>query len=91
MVRFIDFKIENFTFCILLIALAMDAVTDVNFAILMSELCVLVDLNLDGSSSLGMIIIRKYWVKLPEPLMLKLTPYSRKYIIEELRKNLSSG
>ncbi len=34
----IDFKIENFTFSIPIIASAMDAVTDVNFATLMSKL-----------------------------------------------------
>jgi len=44
----IDFKIENFTFSTPIIASAMDAVTDVNFAILMSKLGGLAVLNLDG-------------------------------------------
>jgi len=44
----IDFKIENFTFSIPIIASAMDAVTDVNFAILMSKLGGLAVLNLEG-------------------------------------------
>ncbi len=44
----IDFKIENFTFSIPIIAAAMDAVTDVNFAILMSRLGGLAVLNLEG-------------------------------------------
>jgi IMP dehydrogenase len=44
----IDFKVENFTFSIPIIASAMDAVTDVNFAILMSKLGGLAVLNLEG-------------------------------------------
>ena len=44
----IDFKIGNFTFPIPIIAAAMDGVTDVNFAILMSKLGGLAVLNLDG-------------------------------------------
>ncbi len=47
----IDFKIENFTFSIPIIASAMDAVTDVNFAILMSKLGGLAVLNLEGIQS----------------------------------------
>ena len=44
----IDFKIEGFIFSIPIIASAMDAVTDVNFAILMSKLGGLAVLNLEG-------------------------------------------
>ena len=44
----IDFKIENFTFSIPIMAAAMDAVTDVNFATLMSKLGGLAVLNLEG-------------------------------------------
>ena len=44
----IDFKIDNFTFSIPIIASAMDAVTDVNFAILMNKLGGLAVLNLEG-------------------------------------------
>jgi len=44
----IDFKIEGFTLSIPVIASAMDAVTDVNFAILMSQLGGLAVLNLEG-------------------------------------------
>ena len=44
----IDFKIENFTCPIPIIAAAMDGVTDVNFAVLMSKLGGLAVLNLDG-------------------------------------------
>ncbi len=43
-----DFKIDNFTFSIPIMASAMDAVTDVNFATLMSKLGGLAVLNLDG-------------------------------------------
>jgi len=44
----IDFKINNFTFSLPIIAAAMDGVTDVNFAIRMSKLGGLAVLNLDG-------------------------------------------
>ncbi len=44
----IDFKIGNFTFSIPIIASAMDAVTDVNFATLISQLGGLAVLNLEG-------------------------------------------
>lgn len=44
----IEFKIEGFTFSIPIMASAMDAVTDVNFAILMSKLGGLAVLNLEG-------------------------------------------
>jgi len=44
----IDFKIEGFTFTIPILASAMDAVTDVNLATLMSKLGGLAVLNLEG-------------------------------------------
>jgi len=44
----VDFKIGNFTFSIPILAAAMDAVTDVNIAGLMSKLGGLAVLNLDG-------------------------------------------
>ena len=44
----IDFKIEGFTFAIPILASAMDAVTDVNLAALMSKLGGLAVLNLEG-------------------------------------------
>ncbi|MFC2006925.1 GuaB3 family IMP dehydrogenase-related protein [Chloroflexota bacterium] len=44
----IDFKIEGFTFVIPIIAAAMDAVTDVNFATQMNKLGGLAVLNLEG-------------------------------------------
>lgn len=44
----IDFKVGNITFTVPILAAAMDAVTDVNFAILMSKLGGLAVLNLDG-------------------------------------------
>jgi IMP dehydrogenase len=44
----IDFKVDNLTFPIPIIAAAMDAVSDVNFAILMSRLGGLAVLNLEG-------------------------------------------
>ncbi len=44
----IDFKIDNFTFSIPILAAAMDAVVDINFAILMNKLGGLAALNLEG-------------------------------------------
>ncbi len=44
----IDFKIDNFTFSIPIVAAAMDAVVDVGFAVLLSKLGGLAVLNLDG-------------------------------------------
>ncbi len=44
----IEFKIEQVTFSIPIMAAAMDGVTDINFAILMSKLGGLAVLNLDG-------------------------------------------
>jgi IMP dehydrogenase len=44
----IDFKVDNLTFSIPIIGAAMDAVTDVNSAILMSQLGGLAVLNLEG-------------------------------------------
>ena len=44
----IDLKIDNFVFSIPIIAAAMDAVTDVNFAVLMSQLGGLAVLHLEG-------------------------------------------
>jgi IMP dehydrogenase len=44
----IDFKIEGFAFSIPIVAAAMDAVSDVNLAILMSQLGGLAVLNLEG-------------------------------------------
>jgi len=44
----IDLKVEDFTFNIPILAAAMDAVTDVNFAILMNQLGGLAVLNLEG-------------------------------------------
>ena len=44
----VDFKIESLTFSVPIVAAAMDAVTDVDFAILMSKLGGLAVLNLDG-------------------------------------------
>ncbi|MFC1897574.1 GuaB3 family IMP dehydrogenase-related protein [Chloroflexota bacterium] len=44
----IDFKVESFTFSIPIIASAMDAVVDVNFAVLMSQVGGLSVLNLEG-------------------------------------------
>ncbi len=44
----IDFRVENLTFSLPIIAAAMDAVTDVNFAVLMNKVGGLAVLNLEG-------------------------------------------
>ncbi|MFC1906479.1 GuaB3 family IMP dehydrogenase-related protein [Chloroflexota bacterium] len=44
----IDFKVENLTFSIPIVAAAMDGVTDVNFAVLMNRLGGLAVLHLEG-------------------------------------------
>ncbi len=44
----IDFKIDNFTAAVPILAAAMDAVTDVDFAVLMNKLGGLAVLNLEG-------------------------------------------
>ena len=44
----VDFKVEGLTFSIPIVAAAMDAVTDVNFATLMGKMGGLAVLNLDG-------------------------------------------
>lgn len=44
----IDFKLEDFVFSIPIVASAMDAVTDVNFAVLMSKMGGLAILHLEG-------------------------------------------
>ena len=44
----VDFKVEGLTFSIPIMAAAMDAVTDVNFATLMGKMGGLAVLNLDG-------------------------------------------
>jgi IMP dehydrogenase len=44
----IDFKIDNFVFSIPIMAAAMDAVTDVNFAVLISKMGGLAVLHLEG-------------------------------------------
>ena len=44
----IDLTIENYTFSLPIIASAMDAVTDVNFAVLLSKMGGLAVLHLEG-------------------------------------------
>ncbi|MFC1957477.1 GuaB3 family IMP dehydrogenase-related protein [Chloroflexota bacterium] len=47
----VDLKIEGFTFSVPILAAAMDAVTDVNFAVLMHKLGGLAVLNLEGAQT----------------------------------------
>ena len=83
----IDFKVEDFTFSIPIIASAMDAVTDVNFATLISQLGGLLFL-IWKEYRLGMIILRRYWLRLLKYLMLKSPLCSKKSIPNRLKKIL---
>ncbi len=73
----IDFKIENFTFTIPVIASAMDAVTDVNSAILMSKLGGLAVLHLEG--------VQTRYEK-PEEILSEITQASEAEITPLLQK-----
>ncbi len=73
----IDFKIENLTFTIPVIASAMDAVTDVNSAILMSKLGGLAVLHLEG--------VQTRYEK-PEEILSEITQASEAEITPLLQK-----
>jgi IMP dehydrogenase len=73
----IDFKIENFTFTIPVIASAMDAVTDVNSTILMSKLGGLAVLHLEG--------VQTRYEK-PEEILSEITQASEAEITPLLQK-----
>ena len=83
----IDFKVENFTFSIPILAAAMDAVTDVNLSVLMSKLGGLAVLNLDG-------IQTRY--DNPEEILLEIaqasdaevTPLLQKVYSQPIKENL---
>jgi len=83
----IDLKIENFTFSIPIIASAMDAVTDVNFAILMSKLGGLAVLNLEGIQTRydnpGEIL-----AEIAQAPDTKVTPLLQKIYSQPIKENL---
>jgi IMP dehydrogenase len=72
-----DFKIENFTFSIPILAAAMDAVVDPNFAIILHKLGGLAVLNLDGVQA-------RY--KKPEEILAKIVQASDTEVTSLLQK-----
>jgi len=83
----IDFKIENFTFSIPIIASAMDAVTDVNFAILMSKLGGLAVLNLEGVQT-RYDNPEEVLTKIAQASNTEVTPLLQKVYSQPIKENL---
>jgi len=83
----IDFKIENFTFSIPIIASAMDAVTDVNFAILMSKLGGLAVLNLEGVQT-RYDNPEEVLTEIAQTPQAKVTPLLQKVYSQPIKENL---
>jgi len=83
----IDFKIEGFTFSIPVIASAMDAVTDVNFAILMSKLGGLAVLNLEGVQT-RYDNPREILSQIAQASDTKITPLLQKVYSQPIKENL---
>lgn len=83
----IDLKIDSLTFSIPIIASAMDAVTDVNFAILMSKLGGLGVLNLEGVQTRydSPQEVLAEITRLPES---EVTPLLQKVYSQPIRENL---
>jgi len=83
----IDFKIDNLTFSIPILAAAMDAVTDVNLAILMGKLGGLAVLNLEGVQT-------KYdnpqeiLAEIAQASDVEVTPLLQKVYSEPIKENL---
>ena len=83
----IDFKVENFTFSIPIIASAMDAVTDVNFAILMSKLGGLAILNLEGVQT-RYDNPEEILTKIAQAPQAEVTPLLQKVYSQPIKENL---
>ncbi|MFC2006705.1 GuaB3 family IMP dehydrogenase-related protein [Chloroflexota bacterium] len=85
----IDFKIDGFTFTIPILAAAMDAVTDINFTILMNKLGGLAVLNLEGLQTRynnpGEIL-----GQIAQASKDKITPLLQKVYSEPIKENLIS-
>ena len=86
----IDFKVDNLTFSIPIIAAAMDAVTDTSFAIAMSKLGGLAVLNLEGVQT-RYDNSEEILAEIPKRLTIKLPLYCKKYILNRLKKALSAS
>ena len=83
----IGFKIEDFTFTIPVIASAMDAVTDVNFAILMSKLGGLAVLHLEGLQT-RYDNPEEVLTKIAQSSETEITPLLQKVYSQPIQENL---
>ena len=83
----IGFKIEDFTFTIPVIASAMDAVTDVNFAILMSKLGGLAVLPLEGLQT-RYDNPEEVLTKIAQSSETEITPLLQKVYSQPIKENL---
>ena len=83
----IGFKIEDFTFTIPVIASAMDAVTDVNFAILMSKLGGLAVLHLEGLQT-RYDNPEEVLTKIAQSSETEITPLLQKVYSQPIKENL---
>ena len=84
----IDFKVDNLTFSIPIIAAAMDGVTDINFAILMSKLGGLAVLNLEGIQT-RYENPREILAEIAQAPDTEVTPYCKRSIPNRLKRTLS--
>jgi len=85
----IDFKIDKFTFPIPILAASMDAVTDANLAILMSELGGLAVLNLDGVQT-RYDNPQEVLAEIAQASDAEVTPLLQKVYSEPIKENLIS-
>ena len=83
----IDFKVDNLTFSTPILAAAMDAVTDVNFAILMSKLGGLAVLNLEGVQT-RYDNPQEVLAEIAQATDAKITPLLQKVYSQPIKENL---
>ncbi|MFC1928113.1 GuaB3 family IMP dehydrogenase-related protein [Chloroflexota bacterium] len=85
----IDFKIEGFTFTVPILAAAMDAVTDISFATLMSKLGGLAVLNLDGIQT-RYDNPKEVLAEIAQASAVEITPLLQKVYSQPIKENLIS-
>ena len=83
----IDFNVEGFTFAIPIIASAMDAVSDVNFATLMNKLGGLAVLNLEGVQT-RYDIPKEVLTEIGQASDAEITPLLQKIYSQPIKENL---
>lgn len=83
----IEFKIENLVFSIPIIASAMDAVTDVNFAVLMSKMGGLAVLHLEGVQT-RYDNPREVLAEIARAPQAEITPLLQKIYSQPIKENL---